>query len=59
MTMRHLIYGIRRSVSMLTVYSDSARRTTSGSTELVLVVLVQRFTMTEARSMAAVSLAVL
>ena len=58
-TMRHLIYGIRRSVSMLTVYSDSARRTTSGSTELVLVVLVQRFTMTEARSMAAVSLAVL
>ena len=44
---------------MLTVYSDSARRTTSGSTELVLVVLVQRFTMTEARSMAAASLAVL
>ncbi len=44
---------------MLTVYSDSARRTTSGSMELVLVVLVQRFTMTEARSMAAVSLAVL
>ena len=41
------------------VYSDSARRTTSGSMEQVLVVLVQRSIMTEARSTDAVSLAVL
>ena len=40
------------------VYSDLARRTTSGSMALVLVVLVQRSIMTEARSMDAVSLVV-
>ena len=43
---------------LLTVYSDLARRTTSGSMEQVLVVLVQRFIMIEVRSTDAVSLAV-
>ena len=40
------------------VYSDLARRTTSGSMGQVLVVLVQRFIMIEVRSTDAVSLAV-
>ena len=56
--MRRLIYGTRRLVYLLTVYSDLARRTTSGSMEQVLVVLVQRFIMIEVRSTDAVSLAV-
>ena len=56
--MRRLIYGTRRLVYLLIVYSDLARRTTSGSMEQVLVVLVQRFIMIEVRSTDAVSLAV-
>ena len=56
--MKRLIYGTRRLVYLLTVYSDLARRTTSGSMEQVLVVLVQRFIMIEVRSTDAVSLAV-
>ena len=53
--MKHLIYGIRKSVLHLKEYSDSVRKITSGSMALVLAVHVLRYIMTVVRNMAAVS----
>ena len=58
MMTRPLIFGIRTLGFLRNVSSVSARRTTSGSMEPAPAVPVQRFTMTEERSMAAESRAV-
>ena len=58
MMMKHLIYGIRKSVLHLKEYSDLVRRITSGSMALVLAVHVLRYIMTVVRNMAVVSQAV-
>ena len=58
MMMKHLIYGIRKSVLHLKEYSDLVRKITSGSMALVLAVHVLRYIMTVVRNMAVVSQAV-
>ena len=54
--MKHLIYGIRKSVLHLKEYSDLVRRITSGSMAKALAALAARFILTAARNTAAAAL---